>query len=176
MGRDEETMDRDLRIECGVREKGFFSKAPYAPSTLRLYTSGARKVLEYAVGSEVEDPVSPSRPGGPPPADGGSQGPAALIRLPLAGMKVKVRKGRVAEASYANIKGTTCFRFEKDEDLTAFLSELVHYPMVFRRFRDFYDIGEKIGEGHTCKVYKVRIFAIFKTGLLVIACASHSND
>ena len=73
--------------------------------------------------------------------------------LSLIGMKIKIHKGWIASATYSSKHLTSTFlKFGSEDDLHKFQHEMALQP-VFRRSQDYFDIGEKIGEGHTCKVY-----------------------
>ncbi|QDZ21293.1 serine/threonine protein kinase [Chloropicon primus] len=142
-------MARDFSIACQVSEKGFFKKQQYVDTTIRLHScERGSKVLEYSTR------CVPQKSGKGQQQVGGK----GSVRLALAGMKLKVHKNLVASAAYSKTKEegrrATYFKFSSDADLHSFLGEMSHYPEVFRRFRDYYDVGEKIGEGHTCKVYR----------------------
>ena len=52
-------------------------------------------------------------------------------------------------------RGTTHFKFDREDALRWFMAEIYQWPQVFRSFQDYYDIGEKIG---ACKVYKALIY------------------
>ncbi len=127
-----------FRMECEVRESRFGS-----------FKRCAMSLNPKVKGLEYRD-VAGLPAGG---EEGGAPAPAPT-RLPLAGMKLKLNEvNSTASASYSKSKqSATHFRFFTVSDLQRFQRELSQWPEVFRRFEDYYDIGEKIGEGHTCKV------------------------
>ena len=143
---------RGFRVECQVREAGgFFGGHTYAAARVTL--ERGRDEIKYLQCTKL----SPGDGEGTCTSGETQQG---SVRLPLAGMKLKVQKGLVACCSYSKTKDeartATHFKFESEDVLRSFLGEMASFPEIFRRFRDYYEVGEKVGEGHTCVVYKAK--------------------